>query len=259
MLAERYDVALLDLDGVLYRGRSPIPHAAASVARLRALGVHVAFVTNNSSRTPEDVAERLRSVGVEAAPHEVVTSALATADLLAGREVASAFVIGGAGLRSALTDAGIEVVDAPEGRVDVVVVGFDPDATYDDLRAASVLVAHGAAFVGSNPDASFPAPDGENWPGAGALIAAVETTTGSRAEIVGKPHAPLFRAAARRAGGGGRPLVVGDRLDTDIDGALALGWDAALVLTGVSTRAEAARAASRPTYVWEDLRGLFDE
>jgi HAD superfamily hydrolase (TIGR01450 family) len=258
MLADRYDAVLFDLDGVLYRGGNPIPHAADAVARLRSLGRRVAFVTNNSSRTPEVVAERLRSVHVDADPSEVVTSAQATADLLARRGVHDVYVVGGEGLRSALRDAGIRVLDGRGEDAEVVVVGFDPGVTYDVLRDASVLVARGAALIGSNPDASFPAADGENWPGAGALIAAIETTTGQRAEIVGKPHPPLLRAAASRAGGG-RPLVVGDRIDTDIDGASALGWDSALVLTGVSTREDAERASPPPTYVLDDLRGLFDD
>jgi glycerol-1-phosphatase len=258
MLIDPYDAVLFDLDGVLYRRDRPIAHAAASVARLRDLGKRVAFVTNNSSRTPETLVGRLRSVGVDATLDEVVTSALATADLLGTRHARRAFVVGGEGLRNALAEAGVDVVDTADGEVDTVVVGFDGAVTYDRLRDASVLVARGAAFVGSNPDASFPAADGENWPGAGALIAAIETTTGVRAEIVGKPHAPLLRSAAERANAR-RPLVVGDRIDTDIDGALALGWDAALVLTGVSTEAEAEEASSPPTYVIEDLRGLFRE
>jgi glycerol 3-phosphatase-2 len=258
MLIDRYDAVLFDLDGVLYRGGAPIPHAADAVARLRERGTRVAFVTNNSSRTPETVAQRLGAAGVDASPDEVVTSALATADLLAARGVRDAFVVGGDGLRRALTDAGIAVVDGDVRRPEVVVVGFDAHVTYDELRDAAVRVARGSAFVGSNPDASFPAADGENWPGAGALIAAIETTTGVHAEIVGKPNAPLLRSAIDRAGGG-TPLMVGDRLDTDIDGALALGWDAALVLTGVSTAEDARRASPPPTYVLRDLRGLFED
>ncbi|HSL12143.1 MAG TPA: HAD-IIA family hydrolase [Actinomycetota bacterium] len=256
MLVDRYDAVLFDLDGVLYRGGRPVEHASDAVARLRHLGKRVAFVTNNSSRQPHVVAERLAAVGVAASPEEVVTSALATADLLAARGVRRAFVVGGEGLRSALRTVGIEVVDGSVARPDTVVVGFDPDVTYAALRDASVRVARGASLIGSNPDASFPAADGENWPGAGALIAAIETATGVRAEIVGKPHAPLLRAALERAGGG-EPLVVGDRIDTDIDGATRLGWASVLVLTGVSTRDDARRSDPPPTYVMDDLRGLF--
>jgi glycerol 3-phosphatase-2 len=192
---------------------------------------------------------------VRAAPDEVVTSALATATLLARRGVRTAFVIGEDGLLSALAAEGIRTVDRAAGeRVDAVVVGFDRGVDYAKLRDASVLVASGAALIASNPDASFPAPGGESWPGAGALLAAVETTTGVRGEVVGKPQAPLLRTALERTGGG-RPLLVGDRLDTDVAGASALGWDSALVLTGSTRRSDVASSPWTPTFV---LRSLAD-
>jgi HAD superfamily hydrolase (TIGR01457 family) len=255
VIADGYDDFLFDLDGVLYRGTDPIPGAAAAVARLRELGKGLAFVTNNSSRTPDEVVQHLGSVGIGAGPAEVVTSAMVTADVIAERGLRTAFVIGGAGLRSAMSDRGLELrTDAPSG-VDVVVVGFDPHVDYDALRTAAVLIEKGAAFVASNGDGSFPAADGYAWPGAGAIVAAIETTTGTTAEVVGKPHAPLL-LAAHRAAGGGRPLLIGDRLDTDIAGALELGWDAALVLTGIATREQAETGAIRPTYVLSDLGDL---
>ena len=255
MLADPYDAILLDLDGVLYRWPDPIPGSPEAVARLRAAGKRLAFVTNNSSRTPAQVAERLTSIGIAAAPAEVATSALAIAALLGERGIRSAFVVGEDGLRAALADRGIRTEDAPDGRVDAVVVGFDRGADYAKLRDASVLVERGASLVASNADPSFPAPRGEAWPGAGALLAAIETTTGVRAEVVGKPHAPLFERALEAAGGG-RPLVVGDRLDTDIAGAARLGWDSALVLTGSTGRADLASAAWRPTFVLDALADL---
>jgi HAD superfamily hydrolase (TIGR01457 family) len=258
MLADRYDAFLFDLDGVLYRGTEPIRGAAAALDRLRASGKRLAFVTNNSGATPEGVVERLTTVGVVARAGEVETSALATSALLAGRGVRSAFVIGEEGIRRALSDAGIAVVDEPSGGVDVVVVGWDRSADYEKLRTASVLVQHGAALIATNPDGSYPASDGTNWPGAGALLAAVVATTGATPEVVGKPHPPILRAALARAGGG-RPLVIGDRLDTDIAGAAGLGWDSLLVLTGISSREDAAGAHPAPTFVSRDLGGLFDD
>jgi HAD superfamily hydrolase (TIGR01450 family) len=235
-----------------------VPHAAASVERLRSLGKGVAFVTNNSARTPAQVAERLHLVGVEAHADEVETSALTTAGVLAGRGVRRAFVIGGAGIREALGTAGVDVVDGEPTEADAVVVGWDRDADYTSLRVASVLVQRGTPLVATNADASFPAADGTKWPGAGALLAAIETTTGVRGEVVGKPHPPLLRAALDRAGGG-RPLLVGDRLDTDIAGAAGLGWDSMLVLTGISSAAEATASAARPTFIADDLRALFHD
>jgi glycerol 3-phosphatase-2 len=255
VLADPYDAILLDLDGVLYRWPEPIPGAAEAVAALRKAGKRVAFVTNNSSRTPAQVVERLASVGVDAKPEEVVTSALATATILAGRGIGSAFVIGEEGLLKALAEAGVAVVDSSSDDVDVVVVGFDRGADYMKLKDASVLVERGASLVASNADPSFPAPGGESWPGAGALLAAIETTTGTRGEVFGKPEPPLFERALASAGGG-RPLVVGDRLDTDIAGASRLGWDSALVLTGDARRVDVESALWTPTFVLDDLSGL---
>ncbi len=256
-LAERYDSFLFDLDGVLYRGDEAMPHAPGAMARLRKAGARLVFMTNNSSRTPEQVASKLGAVGIAAKPKEVVTSALATAELLAARGGGSAFVVGQDGLRSALQGAGLEIVDGAPRVVDYVVVGFDGSADYEKLKVASLLVERGAKLVATNPDASFPAADGL-WPGAGALLAVITTTTLATPEIVGKPFAPLFEASLRRAGGA-RPLVVGDRLDTDIAGAASLGWDSLLVLTGVSSAEDARTADPAPTYVGEDLRALFDD
>lgn len=255
MLADPYDVVLLDLDGVLYRWPDPIPGAADAVSALRGAGKRLAFVTNNSSRTPAQVAERLSSVGVVASPEEVVTSALVTATILSERGVRSAFVVGEEGLVEALAVAGIEAVDEPGAEPDVVVVGFDRRANYTKLKDASVLVERGIPLVASNADPSFPALGGESWPGAGALLAAIETTTGTRGEVFGKPEAPLFERALASAGGG-RPIVVGDRLDTDVAGAVRLGWDSALVLTGATRRDEVEGSPWRPTFVLDDLSGL---
>ena len=257
MIVDRYDAFLFDLDGVMYRGAEPVPRAAESLARLRALGKGIAFVTNNSGHTPGAVAEHLRSVGVHADADEVETSALTTATLLVERGVARAFVVGEAGLIDALTAAGVQVLDGEPDIADAVVVGWDRTADYAKLRTASVLVQRGAALIATNPDGSFPAADGTRWPGAGALLAAIETTTELRGEVVGKPHAPLLLAALARAGGG-RPLLVGDRLDTDIAGAAGLGWDSMLVLTGIASREDAAASRVRPTYVADDLRALFE-
>ncbi|HEV8564695.1 MAG TPA: HAD-IIA family hydrolase [Actinomycetota bacterium] len=254
-IADDHDAFLFDLDGVLYRGDRPVPAAADAVARLRRAGKRLAFVTNNSSRTPESVAARLGSVGIPAGADEVETSAMATAELLGDRAVHTAFVVGEDGVRRALADAGITLVAAEDAVPDVVVVGWDHAADYSKLAAASLFVQRGAKLVATNADASYPAPEGL-LPGAGALLAAIATTTGAIAEVVGKPHAPLLRAALARAGGG-RPLVIGDRIDTDVEGANALGWHSLLVLTGVTTRADLEASSARPTYVGEDLLTLF--
>jgi HAD superfamily hydrolase (TIGR01450 family) len=258
MIADRYDAFLFDLDGVLYRGDRSVAEAGEAVAALRSMGKGVAFVTNNSSRTPDAVAAHLESVGVAARPDEVETSALTAAAELPGRGVRTAFVIGEDGVRTALTTAGIDLaddVDHADG-VDAVVIGWDRSFTYEKLLAASVAVQRGASLFATNADANYPAPDGSTWPGAGSLVAAVETAAQVRATIFGKPNAPIFEAARRRAGGG-RPLVIGDRVDTDIEGARRLAWDSALVLTGISGREDLEAAGLAATYILDDLSELL--
>jgi glycerol-1-phosphatase len=255
VLAEPYDAILLDLDGVLYRWPEPIPGAAEAVTALRTAGKRLAFLTNNSSRTPAQVTERLASVGVVAVPEEVVTSASTTATVLAERGVRSAFVVGEEGLLDALAAVDIRAVHDPAEVPDVVVVGFDRGVDYTKLKDASVLVGRGVPLVASNADVSFPAPGGESWPGAGALLVAIETTTGARGEVFGKPEAPLFERALASTGGN-RALVVGDRLETDIAGAARLGWGSALVLTGAARREDVERSPWKPTIVVDDLSGL---
>lgn len=258
MLATRYDALLFDLDGVLYRGDEPVPGAPETMEALRQTGARIVFLTNNSSRTPERFSAKLVAMGISADPSEIITSAIATADLLASRGGGTAYVIGGEGVSSALANAGLEVLDGEPASADLVVVGIDDDLTYARLRTACVLIQRGARFVATNSDRTFPANDGELWPGAGALVAAVTTATGVEAEVVGKPYAPLFEAALLRSGGAS-PLVIGDRLDTDIAGAGALGWDSLLVLTGVSTEDELAVSPFRPTYVADDVTALLQE
>lgn len=255
MLAERYDALFLDLDGVLFRGAETVAGGPETLAALRADGQRIAFVTNNSAHTPEQVADKLAGHGYEARPDEVVTSALATADLLAERGATEAYVVGEEGIRRALADASVRVLDGEPAAAPFVVVGWDREVTYATLRTASLLVERGATLVATNADASYPAPDGF-WPGAGALLAAITTTTGAEPLIVGKPHPPLYLAALRRVGGE-RPLVVGDRLETDIAGAVALGWDSLLVLSGATSAGAADASAIRPTYVGPDVGALL--
>ena len=255
MIGTGYDVILFDLDGTIYQGDAAISEAPEAVARVRATGVRPVFVTNNSSRTQSAVASHLSSVGVPATPSDVETSAVVTAQIVAARGFREVFVLGEEGLLDACRDAGISVVGQGTASVDAVVVGLDRGLDYPKLRHACLLVERGAALFASNADTSFPAADGL-WPGAGALLAAVEATTGRTAEVIGKPAASLFEAALKR-GGGGVPLVVGDRLDTDIAGATALGWDCLLVLTGVSSRADLEAGDWHPTFIADDLRELF--
>lgn len=257
-LVDRYEAFLLDLDGVVYLADEPIPGSAEAVASLVSEGRRVVFLTNNSAPTPEEVMNRLAGFGIPDGP-QIVTSAMATAELLARGDghPRSAFVIGEGGVRAALTKAGIDVLDGEPNKADVVVVGWDRSVDFDKLRRATILVRGGARLVATNADASYPAPGGELWPGTGALLAAVETATGTRATVVGKPNRPLFDAAVERAGTR-RALMIGDRIDTDVTGAVEAGLDAALVLSGASTAADLLDHDALPVAVAGDLAGLMD-
>ena len=166
--------------------------------------------------------------------------------------------MGDEGLRTALAAAGLTLLDGGAADAETVVVGWDRGFDYAELATACVLIQRGASLIASNADASYPVEDGLVLPGAGAILAAIQTATGANAEVVGKPNAPIFRAALARAGGG-RPLVIGDRLDTDIDGARRLGWDALLVLTGITTETDLRGAGPKPTYVAERLDRLVEQ
>ena len=255
-LTEGYDAVFLDLDGVVYRGDTPISGVPEVLRSLSAAGVPKAFLTNNASRTPEQVAEALKRMGVDAAADEVLTSAVATAELLAreGYAGSRAYAVGERGVRTALAAVGILVVDEPSAGVDLVVVGWDRSVDYDKLRNASLLVERGARLVATNADASYPAPDGL-WPGAGAILAAITTTTGATPTVVGKPERGMFDAAAARCGAT-HPLVVGDRLDTDVRGAAGAGMDSLLVLSGAASATDLLDASDLPTFLGADLRAL---
>jgi glycerol 3-phosphatase-2 len=260
VLAAAFGGVVLDLDGVVYVGDQAVPAAPAALEELRGLEVRLAFVTNNSYRPPGQVVERLGRLGVKAAVEEVLTSAQATVRLLGGGQGLArkaVLVLGGPGLRQALEAAGARLVDAEEWRqAEVVVAGFDPDLTYGRVKAAALAIRAGARFVGSNPDATLPAPDGL-WPGAGATLAMLQAATGVRPEVAGKPEPALFETAAA-AIGPGPYLMVGDRADTDLDGAHRLGWATALVLSGVARPADLPDLAVAPDHLLADVGGLLD-
>lgn len=264
VLADRYGMLLLDIDGTVTTGAVPVRGAVETIRALHEGGRRVTFVTNNSTRTPGDVVAHLAEAGVQVRPEEVVTSAMATAAALAQRGVGSAFVVGERALRSSLESVGVSVVtgDGTGPVPGAVVVGLDRGADYASLRSACLYVERGAAFVATGPDTSYPEPEGLA-PGAGALSALVSATTGAEPLVIGKPHPGLLlaaRDAAIGAGAQGSPLVVGDRLDTDVAGAIGLGWDSLLVLTGVvRDRATAMAAPWRPTYIGDDLRALVED
>lgn len=225
-----------DLDGVLYLDGQEIAGAGGALSALDRAGLAIVFCTNNSSKTRAVCAQRIsRVTGYPASESQVVTSAAAAASLLATRgKMEGALVVGGEGVVEAMADAGIEVVSDPD-HASVVVVGLDVGLTYDKLVAATHAVRRGADLVATNLDATFPAPDGLR-PGAGAIVAAIETASGVTAEPAGKPFAPM-RRLLRSMTGDGPVWMVGDRADTDLAMAHVEGWTSVLVMTGVTTDA----------------------
>lgn len=258
-IVEAHDLVMFDLDGVVYVGSDAVEGVADRIDRIRSTGRHVAFVTNNASRTPAQVAEKLTGVGVAAEPTDVVTSAQAAARLLADEHGVGAkvLVLGGEGLRVALVEAGLEPVDEPKGAV-ALVSGYGPDVRWRDIMRAGTLVKEGLPYVASNADLTIPTPYGLA-PGHGVLVRTITGFAGVEATIAGKPEKPLMDETVRRVGGD-RPIMVGDRLDTDIEGARAIDAPSLLVLTGVTWLEDLARATPelRPTYMSPTLEGLFE-
>lgn len=256
-LAEAYDLAMLDLDGVVYVGGQAVPGAPDHLARARSAGMRLAFITNNASRTPERVAEHLRELGVEASTEDVVTSAQAAARVVADRYGAGARIVclGADGLRTALEAADLVPVGA-EDEAAAICTGYGPDVRWADIMRAAVRIRDGLPWVASNTDLTFPAAFGVA-PGHGVQVDMLRRFSGVDPVVAGKPARPLLDETVRRVGGQ-RPLMVGDRLDTDIEGAHEAGLDSLLVLTGVTGLAElvAATERLRPTYVAPDLAGL---
>jgi HAD superfamily hydrolase (TIGR01450 family) len=220
--------------------------------------MHLAFVTNNASRPPASVAGHLTELGIEAKPGEVVTSAQAAARVLAEAQPrgSKVFVIGGEGLFEALEDVGLVPVQSIEQEPTAVVSGYHPDLQWRIVIQGAILVRRGLPWVASNADRTVPTPHGPG-PGNGVLVEAVARFAERTPVVAGKPETPLFEESVRRVGGD-RPLVVGDRLDTDIDGAVSAGYDSLLVMTGVTDLAELVviPAGRRPSYVAADLGGL---
>ncbi|MFI8854878.1 HAD hydrolase-like protein [Streptomyces sp. 891-h] len=260
-----YDTALLDLDGVVYAGGEAVPHAVDSLATARGSGLRLAYVTNNAARTPQTVAAHLTRLGVPAAADEIITSAQAVARLIAERVPRGARVlaVGADGLRVALEERGLTVVETADEEPAAVVQGYGgPSMEWGRLVEAAIAVQRGVPWFASNTDLTIPSGRGIA-PGNGSAVEVVRIATRwmrtpPEPVVAGKPLPPMHRESILRTGAR-RPLVVGDRLDTDIEGAHAGRVDSLLVLTGVTDAAQliAARPVHRPTYVARDLRGLL--
>ncbi len=259
-LTQVYDAALLDLDGVVYVGADAVPGAVESIEDARRNGLRVAYLTNNASRTAREVAQHLRDLGLTADDTDVVTAAEAVAHLVADAvpEGATVLLVGGEGLREPLERRGLRCVQSAEEQPAAVVQGFHPDLTWRSLAEAAYAIERGVPWFASNADLTIPTDRGIA-PGNGSLIQAVSNATGQRPTVAGKPERALFDETVERVGAR-RPLMVGDRFDTDIDGAVNAGIESLAVLTGVGTLPGllALDPDHRPTYVAHDVSGLLE-
>lgn len=253
---------ILDMDGVLWHGDTPMPGLAGFFDTLRRLNIGFALATNNAAKTAAQYTDKLARFGVSIPPEQILTSAETTAGYLAHEYPAGAavYVVGDKGLFEALEVRGFRFVTPADVRAgataDLVVVGFTPHACYDDLAMGAICVHRGARFIATNPDPSIPTEIGP-MPGAGALQAVIRATTGVEPLVIGKPQPAVFREAVRRLGSApASTAMVGDRLSTDIVGAKAAGLQAILVLSGISTRAEAENADVGPDYIFDDITAL---
>lgn len=253
-----YDALLLDLDGTVIRGAEPVPEASAVINELRQAGQAVQFITNNASRAPDDVAEHLTALGVRTAPEEVLTSGQAAVALLSAQLPlgGAVLVVGSEALVAAVRSAGLRPVVTASEQPPAVVQGHSPDTGWARLAEACLAIRGGAIWIACNVDRTLPTERGL-LPGNGAMVAALRAATDREPAVAGKPARPLFDTAVDRIGAQ-RPLVVGDRLDTDIAGARAAGVDSLLVLSGVADAGGllAAPAEQRPVYLGADLRVL---
>ena len=255
-LAQEHDCLLLDLDGTVFRGQQPTEGSVETLAKIEA---RTLFVTNNASRGPDDVAKSLVAMGFAAKADDVVTSAQSAARLLATQmgSGSAVLVVGTEALAEEVRKVGLEPVRKFADKPTAVVQGHSPQTGWSDLAEAALAIRDGALWVAANVDRTLPSERGL-LPGNGSMVAALETATDQRPQVAGKPQPPLLLDALAR-GEFERPLVIGDRLDTDIAGANAAGLPSLLVLTGVSSAADMvyADAAERPNYLAADLRSLF--
>lgn len=259
-LVDSYDSVLFDLDGVVYLGSKAIDFAVESINRVKAEGLKIGFVTNNSSRRPEVIADQLVGFGINTNPGEIIGSARAGAKMLSDRVSpgSKVLVVGGDGLRSEVLALGFELVESADDLPAAVIQGFSPDVGWRQLAEAAYAIQRGAIWLATNQDWTIPR-EGGIAPGNGTLVSAVHTAVGILPDFAGKPFAPIYQSAIDQLGVS-KPLFVGDRLDTDIKGAVGFGMDSACVMTGVATRKEliSAKSDERPSYIIGDLRELFE-
>jgi HAD superfamily hydrolase (TIGR01450 family) len=258
-VADEFDGFLVDLDGVVWEGRELVPGSVEALRALNESGMELVFVTNNSVKQPEAYAVRLREAGVDVAGERVVTAGAATAHLAAEHvgSAGTAFVIGAPGFKETVAATGLTLLDGEAGKsADAVLVSGHREFNYAELLTATFALRAGASLFGTSRDPTLPMPGGA-WPGTGATLAAVETASGKTAEIGGKPERHLFDQARALIADAGRVAMVGDRVASDIEGGRRAGLTTILVLSGATSREEAAVADPPPDLVLDDLAALL--
>jgi glycerol 3-phosphatase-2 len=270
-LADRFDGLLIDLDGVVWIGREPVPGSVEALQELLRAGKRIVFVTNNPGRLPKAYAEKLERLGVAVGVEQIVTAGMVVARL-AGEAAAasgSAFVIGASALKEMVAATGARLLEGEAAReADVVVVSGHRGFDYEELLTAKFALDRGARLFATSHDPTMPFPGGE-LPGTGAVLAAIEVASGREATIAGKPERHLFEMAKEalrcsfspsdeeKEHWNGRSAMIGDRISSDIEGGRAAGLETILVLSGTTSRAEAAAADPAPDHVLENLAGLL--
>uniref|UniRef100_A0A7C3J2E0 HAD-IIA family hydrolase n=1 Tax=Candidatus Methanomethylicus mesodigestus TaxID=1867258 RepID=A0A7C3J2E0_9CREN len=250
---------IIDLDGCIYRGDKAIEGAAEAVDTIRANGKRLLFLTNNSTKTPSEYAAKLSSLGIKAHRGEILTSSVATAHYLKSYGKGRCYVIGQEGLLSALKEGGFELLDETHSsEADYVVCGLDMGLTYAKISAACFAIQKGAKFIATNPDPNLPV-QGGYLPGAGSIMKAVQTATGRRPIIIGKPSRIIMDIALEILKcPPGRAMIVGDTLKMDIQAGKNAGMFTALVLTGSTTIMQVRRSKIKPDLILEGIHELSD-
>jgi len=258
-LADKFDTFLIDLDGVVYVGDSAVRGAPEAIKALRDAGKKVVFITNDPNKSSDGYAEKLASMGVDALPGEVVTSVMAARYYLrkyCELKGKSAFIIGSRTMKREFKSMGIALKEGTEARnADFVIVGGHKEFNYEEMKNASLAVQRGAQFIATNRDPAYPTTEGL-VPGTGAILASIETASGKRARSVGKPGVIMFEAALDAVDAPGNAVVIGDRLDSDIEGGKNVNLPTVLALSGATTKEDVNESEIKPDYIINSLADL---
>lgn len=256
MIADKFDVFLFDLDGVVYIGPDPLPEAVESLQRLRKKQKGIRFLTNNPCTTREKTAKRLRTLGIEASCDEIITSSWVTAQYLSKENIKTAFVLGDQNLKWECQQAGIDIQDQVD--VDAVVVGWDDQVSFHDIKKAASMIEKGATFIATNTDKTFPTPEGPS-PAVGAIVEALRVPTAKEPLVMGKPYPHMFKEALRDFHPSSQTVMIGDTPYTDILGAHQAGIPAILIADNDFKPHPSAKDLRNPDVVVPHLKSLFDD